>query len=60
MRNEAMERSLYLLAAWFAIHDDGGGNSRIRIFSELISYMAVAVGLIVYHRLEAPRQEGSG
>jgi hypothetical protein len=23
-----MERSLYLLAAWFAIHDDGGGNRR--------------------------------
>jgi hypothetical protein len=60
MRNEAMKRSLYLLAAWFAIMMMVGVIVEIRIFSELISYMAVAVGLIVYNRLEAPRQEGSG
>jgi hypothetical protein len=28
----------------------------IRIFSELISYMALAVGLIVYHRFLHHRQ----
>lgn len=31
----------------------------VRIFSELIGYMAVAVGLILYHRLETPRWQSS-
>jgi hypothetical protein len=60
MRNEAMERSLYLLAAWFAVMMMMGVVVEIRIFSELISYMAIAVGLIVYNRLEASRQQVSG
>jgi hypothetical protein len=53
MKNPAMEREIYLLAAWFVVMMMVGVIIEIRIFSELISYMALAVGLIVYHRFEA-------
>ncbi len=55
MKNPAMEREIYLLAAWFAVMMMVGVIIEIRIFSELISYMALAVGLIVYHRFSAPQ-----
>ncbi len=50
MRNAAMEREVYLLAVWFAAMMLLGVIVEIRIFSELIAYMALAVGLIVYNR----------
>jgi hypothetical protein len=53
MRNTAMERAIYLLVAWFAVMMLVGVIIEIRVFSELISYMALAVGLIVYHRFLA-------
>jgi hypothetical protein len=59
MKNEAMERSIYLLPAWFAVMMMVGVIVEIRIFSELISYMAIAVGLIAYRRLEALQRLGS-
>jgi hypothetical protein len=54
MKNAAMEREIYLLAAWFAVMMMVGVIIEIRIFSELIGYMALAVALIVYHRFSAP------
>ena len=53
MRNTAMEREVYLLAVWFAAMMLLGVIVEIRIFSELIAYMALAVGLIVYNRYMA-------
>ena len=50
MRNAAMQREVYLLAVWFAAMMLLGVIVEIRIFSELIGYMALAVGLIVYNR----------
>jgi hypothetical protein len=55
MKNPAMEREIYLLPAWFAVMMMVGVIIEIRIFSELISYMALAMGLIVYHRFFGPR-----
>jgi hypothetical protein len=49
MKNAAMQGELYLVAAWFAIMMLTGVIVEIRIFAELISYMALAVGLIVYN-----------
>jgi hypothetical protein len=61
MKNAAMERAIYLLAAWFAAMMLVGVIIEIRIFSELISYMSLAVGLIVYHRfLAEASQPGTG
>jgi hypothetical protein len=57
MKNTAMERAIYLLAAWFAVMMMVGVIIEIRIFSELISYMALAVGLIVYHRFLAEESQ---
>jgi hypothetical protein len=56
MNNPAMEREIYLLPAWLAVMMLVGVIIEIRIFSELISYMALAVGLIVYHRFLHHRQ----
>jgi hypothetical protein len=53
MKNVAMEKQLYLLAAWFLVMMMVGVVIEIRIFSELIGYMALAVGLILYHRFPA-------
>jgi hypothetical protein len=53
MKNAALERAIYLLPAWFAVMMMVGVIIEIRIFSELISYMALAVGLILYHRFSA-------
>jgi hypothetical protein len=53
MKNAAMERGIYLLAAWFTVMMLVGVLIEIRVFSELISYMALAVGLIFYHRFPA-------
>lgn len=50
MKNAAMEKEVYLLAAWFAVMMLVGVIIEVRIFSELISYMALALGLILYHR----------
>jgi len=55
MKNAAMERAIYLMAAWFAVMMMVGVIIEVRIFSELISYMALAVGLIVYHRFLAEK-----
>jgi hypothetical protein len=57
MKNAAMERAIYLIAAWFAVMMMVGVIIEIRIFSELISYMALAVGLIVYHRFLAEESQ---
>jgi hypothetical protein len=54
MKNAAMEREIYLLPVWFVVMMLVGVIIEIRIFSELISYMALAVGLIVYHRFLGP------
>jgi hypothetical protein len=60
MKNAATERGIYLLAAWFVAMMLVGVIIEIRIFSELISYMSLAVGLIVYHRFLAdPSQPGT-
>jgi hypothetical protein len=53
MKNGAMEKEIFLLAAWFTVMMMVGVIAEIRIFSELISYMALAVGLILYHRFPA-------
>jgi hypothetical protein len=53
MRNAAMENEIYLLAAWFVVMMMVGVVIEIRVFSELIGYMALAVGLILYHRFPA-------
>jgi hypothetical protein len=53
MKNAAMERAIYLLPAWFVAMMLLGVIIEIRIFAELISYMALAVGLIAYHRFLA-------
>jgi hypothetical protein len=53
MKNAAMERAIYLLPAWFTVMMLVGVIIEIRIFAELISYMALALGLIVYNRLLA-------
>jgi hypothetical protein len=50
MKNPAMEGELYLIAAWFAIMMLVRVIIDIRIFAELIGYMALAMGLIVYNR----------
>jgi hypothetical protein len=50
MKNAAMEREIYLLAAWFVVMMMVGVIIEIRVFSELISYMALALGLILYNR----------
>jgi hypothetical protein len=57
MKNAAMERAIYLIAAWFGVMMMVGVIIEIRIFSELISYMALAVGLIVYHRFLAEESQ---
>jgi hypothetical protein len=57
MRNAAMEREVYLLAAWFVVMMMVGVVIELRVFSELIGYMALAVGLILYHRFPALRTE---
>jgi hypothetical protein len=50
MKNGAMEGEIYLLAAWFGVMMLVGVIIEVRIFSELIGYMALAVGLILYNR----------
>jgi len=50
MKNVAMEKEIYFLAAWFAVMMLVGVIIEIRIFSELIGYLALALGLILYHR----------
>jgi hypothetical protein len=50
MNNLAMEKELYLLAAWFAVMMLVGVIIEVRVFSELIGYLALALGLILYHR----------
>jgi hypothetical protein len=49
MKHPAMEREVYLLAAWFAVMMLVGVIIEIRVFSELIAYMAPAVALIGFH-----------
>jgi hypothetical protein len=51
MKNAAMERELYFLAAWFLVMMLVGVIIEIRVFSELIGYMSLAVGLIGFHCL---------
>jgi hypothetical protein len=58
MKNAAMERGIYLLVAWFAVMMLVGLVIEIRVFSELISYMALALGLILYHRFPALQTAG--
>ncbi len=58
-----MENEIYLLAAWFMVMMMVGVVIEIRVFSELIGYMALAVGLILYHRfpaLQTSRSEFAG
>lgn len=50
MKNAAMEKEIYLLAAWFVVMMLVGVIIEVRVFSELIGYMALALGLILYHR----------
>jgi hypothetical protein len=57
IKNPAVERELFLLPVWFAVMMLVGVIIEIRIFSELISYMALVVGLILYHRFPALRSE---
>ena len=57
IKNGAMERELYLLPLWFAVMMMVGVIIEIRVFSELISYMALVVGLILYHRFPALHSE---
>jgi hypothetical protein len=59
MKNAAMERGIYLLVAWFAVMMFVGVIIEIRVFSELISYMALALGLILYHRFPALQTAGT-
>jgi hypothetical protein len=58
MKNAAMERGIYLLAAWFVVMMLVGLVIEIRVFSELISYMALALGLILYHRFPSLQTAG--
>ena len=53
MKNAAMEKEVYLLAAWFGVMMLVGVIIELRIFSELIGYMALAECLILYHRFPA-------
>jgi hypothetical protein len=53
MKHPAMERAIYLLAVWFVVMMMVGVIIEIRIFSELISYMSLAVALIAYNRFSA-------
>ena len=57
IQNAAMERELFLLPAWFAVMMMVGVIIEIRVFSELISYMALVFGLILYHRFPALHSE---
>jgi hypothetical protein len=54
MKNAAMERELYFLAAWFLVMMLVGVIIEIKVFSELIGYMSLAVALIGFHRLFSP------
>jgi hypothetical protein len=54
MKNAAMEREIYFLLAWFAVMMLVGVIIEIRVFSEMISYMALAVALIGFHRVFSP------
>ena len=56
MRNAAMEREIYFLAAWFAVMMLVGVIIEIRVFSEMIGYMALAVALIGFHRISSPQR----
>jgi hypothetical protein len=56
MKNAAMEREIYFLAAWFVVMMLVGVIIEIRVFSELISYMALAVALIGFHRIFSPQR----
>lgn len=53
IKNAAMEREFYLLPVWFGVMMMVGVVIEIRVFSELISYMALVFGLILYHRFPA-------
>jgi hypothetical protein len=55
MNNAAMERETYFLLPWFAVMMLVGVIIEIRVFSEMISYMALAVALIGFHHFSAPR-----
>jgi len=55
MKNAAMEREIYFLLAWFAVMMLVGVIIEIRVFSEMISYMALAVALIGFHRVFSPQ-----
>ena len=55
MKNAFMENALYVFAAWFAVMMMVGVIIEIRVFSELISFMALAVALIIYHRFPGLR-----
>ncbi len=54
MKNAAMEREVYFLAAWFLVMMLVGVIIEIRVFSEVIGYMSLAVALIGFHRVFSP------
>jgi hypothetical protein len=53
MAHRGMEQCVWILPVWFAGMMYVGVMVEIRIFAELISYMALAVALIVYNRWAA-------
>jgi hypothetical protein len=53
----SLERGLIAVAMWLLLMMAVGVLIEIRIFGELISYMSLAMGVIVYRRFIAPRRD---
>ncbi|MBW4026406.1 MAG: hypothetical protein HIU93_03315 [Acidobacteria bacterium] len=60
MQNPAMEAGIYMAAAWVVVMLLVGVVVEIRVFTELIAYMAPAAGLILYRKFFSPTKLHGG